>query len=304
MSVKFSVVYKDGTKESHTAVCFGVMESGFWETNHGHNEITRRNGLTPKDQKLIEFNTTHMPCDDWPGDSPKEKSRSFIKELNLIISEFKPLQGLVTTHPILGCVRVHVDGKRIEDVMMALFLIRNLCQYQTFVETYKFFRQKQLSPLFSAVMCHLVYKGAEDFEGNTDFFRVTLGEYNWFNPKTFGKFSLIRLMTAQKNQEFMYAQGLWGSILGYKRERGLDVSFGENRIPRKLTDLYCYPDDVPFSPNHQFKVEEGYFIIRNEEDDVFHYLTESTVDQLLEDANKVLLVNGVNVKDYPINFPE
>lgn len=310
MSVKFDVVYKDGFKLKQTSICFGVMEKGRWNEINGHSRMPRENH-DDCDQRFIQFYTNAYIHPmwaydegikrDWPqGDNNQEglnkASKRFIAEMKEIQKDMPFLQGLVTFHPLLHVARVHIKNHTVDQIMLALFLVRNMCHYSNNCFTYRWLRETyNMRPSLAVILCHQFSMDLGSF-GRNSFCPAILGEYNWINPQTFGKEGLLRFMTHTKETEFDYRQGLWKEDKGYRRDewfRRNDVYFDENMRGNnkywKMVAPFSIPEDESFS-EVLFKDPQYGFIMGDWNS---QNLNQSQVETYIRDVFNLLEVNNI-----------
>lgn len=310
MSVKFDVVYKDGFKLKQTSICFGVMEKGRWNEINGHRGMSPENHQD-SDQRFIQFYTNAFIHPmwahdegfkrDWPRDITERDahnlaSRNFINEMKELQKDMPFLQGLVTFHPLLHVARVHIKNHTVDQIMLALFLVRNLCHYSTNCFTYRWLRtEHNLRPLLAAILCHQFSLDLGTFDRKS-FVPAHLGEYNWINPQTFGKNALLRFMTHTKDTEFDYRQGLWKDDKGYRRDEWFQRNreyFDQNIRGTnkwwKMVAPFSIPGDEEIS-EVQDKSNEYGFIIGSWNDS---NIPESRIEKYISDVVNLLTENNI-----------
>lgn len=309
MSVKFDVVFKDGFKLKMTSICFGVMEKGRWGEINGYRGMSPENHQDA-DQRFIQFYTNFQVHPmwaseegykrDWPRDMSEREavnlaSKNFIAEMKEIQKDMPFLQGLVTFHPLLHVARVHIKNHTVDQIMLALFLVRNLCHYSNNCFTYRYLRtEHNLRPMLAAVLCHQFSLDLGSFNRKS-FVPTHLGEYNWINPQTFGKNALLRFMTHTKETDFEYKQGLWKQDKGYRRDEHFqrnreyfDQNIRGSNKWWKMVAPFSIPGDEPISEVQEKHNEYG-FIMGDwnrsslEESEIQRYITD--VVNLLESNN-------------------
>lgn len=311
MSVKFDVVFKDGFKLKTTSICFGVMEKGRWNEISGFRNMERE-GHSDSDQRFIQFYTNFQVHPmwaheeglkrDWPegmnGDtaSLNAASKRFLAEMKEIQKDMPFLQGLVTFHPLLHVARVHIKNHTVDQIMLALFLVRNLCHYSSNCFTYRWLREEyNLRPMLAAILAHQFSLDLGTFNRKS-FQPQSLGEYNWINPATFGKRALLRLMTHTKETEFDYRQGLWKDAKGYRRDGYFssngDMFDSELRSGHqywKMVAPFSLPNDEPICPGQTRYSDSGLVIGRGWDND----LSESEVRNYISGVISLLEENNI-----------
>lgn len=291
MSVKYDVVYKDGFKLKVTSVCFGKMEKTRWP------EMGSVGGREDNQQAFIQFYTDYQVHPMWYYDAPElkrdfpstengdelravrtEAGRKFCREMKELLADMPMLKGLVTIHPLLCVVRVHVKHHTADQVMLALFLFRNLCQYGNNAFTYRVMRAKGYRPRLAAILAHQLSTNQGSFNRNS-YSVMYLGEYNWINPQTFGKQAFLRLMNHTEDTEFDFCQPLWRNEKGYRRdshfkldrdgEKIFDPQYTEGDTDRsgrnkhaywKLVSALSIPADEPIAPEQYWDAYDGFFL--------------------------------------------
>lgn len=236
MSVKYDVVYKDGKKLSTVSVCFGKMESHRWSELASGSDGTALLRRPASDQAFIQFHTGYGIHPMWFKDSPeynrdwprqddgdydklyKIANRKYLEEMKELVKDLPMLKGLVTIHPLLGVVRVHVKRNKADEIMLALFLFRNLAHYGSNCYPYRYFRAAGYRPRIAAVMSHLIQMERGSTFNPWSICNQEVGEYNWCNPNTFGKQAFLRMVSQDDNTVFDFVQQEWREQYGYRRE--------------------------------------------------------------------------------------
>lgn len=310
MSVKFDVVYKDGFKLKMTSICFGVMEKNRWGEINGYRNMPSDNHQDA-DQRFIQFYTNAYIHPmwayeegikrDWPRGEDNQEGRNkaskiFINEMKELQKDMPFLQGLVTFHPLLHVARVHIKNHTVDQIMLALFLVRNMCHYSNNCFTYRWLRETyNMRPLLAAIMCHQFSMDLGSFNRNS-FSPACLGEYNWINPQTFGKDSLLRFMTHTKETEFDYRQGMWKDSKGYRRDDHFsrnDIMFdpdigGSNKY-WKMVAPFSIPGDEAINANQCKDRYSGMVIGRSWNDE----LRQSEVENYIAGVLELLAENNI-----------
>lgn len=248
MSVRYTLVFKDNETFTEDYICFGHMDSDqVWRLE---SESDRK----MVDVKRIEFHIdNYMNSCDWCGSSTKTLKAAkslYFKEMKELLNDIPMYKPFVKLQPRKCRVTVNVLNKPIDLVMSALFLFRNFSNYD-YIKTYRMFRDVyELRPLLSAALCHaFVVKSSWD---NSNTFQMrTLGEYNWFNPHTFGKFSLLNLMKHTSSDSFRWKQEPMNVVGCYLRDESFsedeDIFFEDDTscCYWKLTSPMCISGDEP-----------------------------------------------------------
>ncbi|AFC22079.1 hypothetical protein GAP52_085 [Cronobacter phage vB_CsaP_GAP52] len=310
MSVKFDVVYKDGFKLKTTSICFGVMEKGRWNEINGFRQMERE-GHADCDQRFIQFYTNFQVHPmwahdegikrDWPrGEDNQEgrnkASKKFLAEMKEIQKDLPFLQGLVTFHPLLHVARVHIKNHTVDQIMLALFLVRNLCHYSNNCFTYRWLRETHnLRPALAAVLCHQFSMDLGSFNRHS-WSPAILGEYNWINPQTFGKQALLRFMTQDKDTAFEYRQGMWKASKGYRRDEHFsrnddifDSEIGGSNRYWKMVAPFSIPGDEPINDNQYKDRYSGFVIGRSFNSE----LTQGEVENYIAGVKALLEENNI-----------
>lgn len=145
-------------------------------------------------------------------------------------------------------VRVLAGDVPVEKTMMALFLVRNMCAYDSWFNPYHLYLASGYSVQEAIIMVSLFTKYS-NMRGSY-YQKRHVGEYNFVNPLTFGAQAYENLCN---NSELNWIQGSWRTQRKYNRE----ATFRENFInfngqPRCLIDCLSVENDVLFiHPNNR-----------------------------------------------------
>ena len=269
MSVQYRVMFKDGKSFRAQGICFGKMGVNRWHEQRLINPDRPTQMFTPVEasnirerdghqQKYIDFEVeygiSHMwsaPMDTHSdGEYPEEFYRiesqqsrikymldtcgpNYFSEMKLLLEELPMYKSWVKVHPKLGVIRFHIGKRKADEVMLAMSLFRNLCNYGGFVTAYKEALHCGYTRRFAAIIAHFfnitVNKSA--FSGKVDKYYqpIRTGEYNWFSPDTIGSQGLINLLN-QNVDKFDYVQDTWKNQRGYYRDshfKSLEVVFDD-----------------------------------------------------------------------------
>lgn len=267
MSVQYRVMFKDGKSFRAQGICFGKMGASRWHEQRlinpdspnylsgfsaaVHNELIGRDG---HHQKYIDFEVEHGISNMWaaPADShgdgeyppeffeidnARERAEfmkktcgpNYFSEMKLLLKELPMYNSWVKVHPKLGVIRFHIGQRKADEVMLAMSLFRNLCNYGGFITAYKEMLHRGYTRLFSVIVAHFfnITVNKDVFNGKISVYyqpiRVT--EYNWFSPDTMGAQGLINLLN-QNVDKFDYVQDTWKNQRGYYR----DAHFTKNGV--------------------------------------------------------------------------
>lgn len=263
MSVNYSVVFKDGQKVSVSSVCFGRMGVDRWMEQAGSgNNAYRLLERPATEHAFISYDCvknlhpcwaydveTSLGSRDWPratdnqsgSDVTKAAAKKFLHHMKELLNDLPMMKGILSVHPLLGIVRVHTKAHTADQVMMALYLIRNLNQYSNLAISYRFFIKKGYRPRLAAILSHLIATevGNSNFgrEASTVSYNYGIGEYNWINPNTFGKQAFLNMMN-QNEEAFTWVQPLWSEAKGYRRDGYFSNAIGGNRNARIFDERY------------------------------------------------------------------
>lgn len=242
MSVRYSVVFKDGNRFSNESICFGVMGNARWHEqrpfsfsgSNVHSLLDRAGS----DHAFILYDSLHgihpiwcydqsdYSTRDWPSDvsrtdARKTANRNFLNMMKDLVEDLPMLAGLVTVHPLIGGIRVHIKDHTADQIMLALYLFRNLAQYGNFAMGYRWLLNKGYRPRFAAVVAHMVYidvmPGTFGRAPKAVIQNTQTGEYNWCSPDTLGRQGFLNLM-GQNLEAFQWKQHKWKDDKGYFRE--------------------------------------------------------------------------------------
>ncbi|QIN94886.1 hypothetical protein PQC36_gp108 [Proteus phage Vb_PmiP-P59] len=265
--MEYSIALKNGVKgKVSNAPCFGKMASSGWGgvRDRRHQEI-----LIGKDNKnlhsFIEFSIgdnisnisnwennlggfDFLSADDITFLSKKEKAeKNLIKHLKAIFDDLKIYQGCISVHPILKVVRAHIKNNKADKIITGLFLARNLTTCGTMSRMYNDMINWGYRPSFSAVVAHLLFSNVGAFSNSYSVQWV--GETNWISPLSFGKQSLIRLLSGDFTDD-AFVQEEWKDQGYYKRDDGFSGSLSRfNGRGRKLIDCLSVERDTHFLDN-------------------------------------------------------
>lgn len=356
MSVQYSVVFKDGNRFTNNAICFGVMGNNRWHeqrpvsaTTENRRELLDRPG---SEQAFIQFDTLHnihpiwyhdasnYSARDWPNSSDvnreearKIANKNFLNMMKDLLDDLPMLHGLVTIHPLVGAIRVHIKDHTADQIMLALYLFRNLCHYGNFAMGYRWLLASGYTPRFAAVVAHLVY--VDVTPGNfgrapTVVMQNTqTGEYNWCSPDTLGRQGFLNLMGQQLDQ-FNWKQHKWKDEKGYYRESWFsanqiyfderyegyiwDFQNGRRDVeaerqnwgdrtpvnPRKIwhmIDVFSVPGDVPIDESvQQWNSVVGFKFFLNDISYLQENLSQTQISQIVTTLASVCESNGIQAR--------
>lgn len=284
MSVNYSIVFKDGHKASCSSVCFGKMNVSRWTEQTPHTASTTGLIDRPADtHAFIAYDACKNihPMWGWdisehvskrelviPGDtngSIKIAGKKFLHLMKDLLEDLPMLKNILTVHPLLGVARVHIKEHASDEVMMALYLMRNLNQYSNFGTAYRYLLSQGYRPRFAAIMAHLMpleyTPGLFGRQGQMNVTNCEVGEYNWVNPNTLGRNAFLRLMRQDENEVYDFVLPKWKIARGYRR----DSHFSNNNIAfdprysnsssnryRKMVDCLSIPGDEPICDAHSW----------------------------------------------------
>lgn len=238
MAITYDLVYKNNRRIPISGPCFGgFSDEGSYPSHSIRSQFARSRGLenaemrelhrTPQDASFFQFYAE--PYSDYWKEGNEEKAvwqRRYFDEMKALIADIPWLEASV--HPLLGVIRVPVEGKPADKVMMTLFLVRNLAHYE-YATGYRYLRKMGMKPFAAAIFSSFWKKG----KGNTftpgTWYYNTVGEYNWLSPYTCGRESLRALVTAGADFN-PWVQGVWGDQGGYRRDRFWNGSAGHSNI--------------------------------------------------------------------------
>ena len=328
MSVNYSIVCKDGEKATVSSVCFGKMNVSRWHEQsaiNGNQQVLNRGSDThafisldckknihpfwihPVESDLVEREWTA-----YDGDRPtqiKNASLNFLRAMSVLLEDMPMLKGLVTVHPLLGLVRVYIKEHTADQIMAALYLFRNLNQYSNYAGSYRKMIQSGYRPRFAAIFAHMLPgEIGPSLMGRTGAFNVAnaqIGEYNWFNPNTFGKQAFLKLMT-QDGTEGNWKLQKWNTQAGYRRDNyfstnGImfDTRYGDHGCRLNywhMVDCLCIPGDEPLTLSHDWNNGRGFkfkHVGMNSDND---YIGSDLLEEILRDLEELCNDNSIQIR--------
>lgn len=355
MSVAYELVFKDGRKVATTGSCFG----GTSRPQFGFLSFTDNNRPS-ETHGVLNFNVDRSISYIWkhdgypanvaearipePGTSSYSSMsretralalRNFFKEAKLMLEDMPWLKRVVILHPISNIIRVKLKDVPADEVMSALFLFRNLANYDSYAATYLAHRRAGYRPRFCAILAHFFYQSSNAF-GAVSYSVLSLGEYNWFNPTTFGLRGFIQLMSADESTPFDFIQQPWTVQKGYRRDsyysgegpnylefeerfyyndpNNREWDFNERRLlsryqhtapqrvpaTRKLTDGLCFPNDEPICEFQYRHPRRGLMFHKTNPADPVTCLSNLTFNQMDEIVSSMVQVctdRGIRVTE-------
>lgn len=265
MAVTYDVVYKNNRRIPISGPCFGGFSDARSYPSHSirrafatsrglQNDEMRSMYDNPQDAAFIQFYAE--PQGEYWRDGNEEAQvwkRRYFDEMSALAKDIPWLDFSV--HPLLGVIRVPVEGKPADQIMMTLFLVRNLAHYD-YAIGYRELRGQGFKPMAAAIFSSFWKKS----KGNTftpgSWFYVTVGEYNWLSPWTFGKQALEQMLNADATFN-PWVQGIWSTQGCYRRDRyfqeqrsyfhnppGSENGDNPSRC-RRLIDCLSIPADEP-----------------------------------------------------------
>lgn len=228
MAITYDVVYKNNRRIPITGPCFGgFSEEGSFPSSSIRRSYATSRGLTmdemrqlhrtPQDARFFQF-YGEVNSEFWKEktrDTAEICARRYYEEMKLLVADIPWMDASV--HPLLGVIRIPVKDKPADQVMMTLFLMRNLAHYE-YATGYRYLRKMGMRPYAAAIFSSFWKKGLGNTFTAGTWFYTTVGEYNWLSPFTFGRESLRALLTADETFNPWF-QGLWGEQGGYRRDR-------------------------------------------------------------------------------------
>lgn len=262
MAITYDVVYKNNRRIPLSGPCFGAFsDSGYPSSSIRHGYANQR-GLTSEELRGLhaDFQNTSFfqfyptPSEYWkdPEDtSVKDREVRFYNEMKALVADIPWMKASI--HPLLGVIRVTVVGKPADQVMMTLFLMRNLAHYE-YAIGYRYLRSVGFKPFAAAIFSSLWKRGEGTvLRPNSNWAYTTVGEYNWVSPATFGTQSLHQLVNSDETFN-PWVQELWSQVGHYRRDRWFQTNSVRFTTPgggmsyRKLIDCLSVENDTPIFP--------------------------------------------------------
>lgn len=287
MGVTYDLVYKNNRRIPITGPCFGgFSEEGSYPGHSIRQAFARQRRLegpemrelyrNPQDAMFFQFYAEPYG-DYWKDGSSESKAtyqRRYYDEMKALVADIPWMDASV--HPLLGVIRVPVVGKPADQVMMTLFLMRNLAHYE-YATGYRYLRNMGMRPFAAAIFSSFWKKSKGNTFTSGTWYYNSVGEYNWLSPYTFGRESLRALVTSDESYN-PWVQGIWGSQGGYRRDRYWNGNSGSGNIQyfnpeldsqgrptnanvdnpshyRRLIDCMSVKGDVPMFSNVQARFE-------------------------------------------------
>lgn len=327
MSVNYSIVCKDGQKATVSSVCFGKMNVNRWFEQSAmagtSQDVISRGG---EEHAFIALNCSVNihPC--WFQDMSEENTlrefpegqgvegrkiacRNFLGAMKDLLADLPMLKGILTVHPLLGVVRVYIKEHQADEIMEALYLVRNLNQYSSYGSAYRKAIRNGYRPRFAAILAHMLPGEHQPGSfGRVPEFKVTnatIGEYNWFNPNTFGKQSFLNLMK-QDLESFSWKLHKWKDSPGYRRD-GYFVNEGvifDDRYNSSMglkywhmVDCLCVPGDEPIlEEDHDWNSSRGFKFKSDGMSSDSDYLSDSFYEQVLTGLEALCNEHSISIR--------
>lgn len=276
MGVSYDIITKDHNKVCKDDICFGAMNCFPW-SGQNVNPNTRQNTeatrgvvdrMTTADMKIIQYLPSGMfkgaywshpegkPTRDVvqnEGESnPEALARArkrYFSEMKAIVEDMPILKNILTIHPVLDVCRAHIKDHPADKVILSVFLMRNLAQYD-YIHTYNLLRSNGYRPRVAAIFSQFFrYQKGNGITRDA----ITVyqqSESSWIRCELFGKNAAIRLLK-QEDDSFWIQHPWVEQSCGYMRDSHLsraDQVFDSalcNRLhKRTLNSAVCIPGDV------------------------------------------------------------
>lgn len=262
--MEYSIALKTGVKgHVPSAPCFGKMASSGWG---GVRDQRHPGTIVGNDNKnlhsFIEFsisaninnpsiwennvgNFNFIKEEEMTSLNKRERAeKNVIKHLQAIFDDLKIYNGCISVHPILKVVRAHVKDNKADKIITGLFLARNLTTGSTISRMYTDMIGWGYRPSFSAIVAHLLHSNVGAF--SRSYSVQWVGETNWVSPASFGKRSLLRMMSGGF-QDDCFVQEEWKNQGYYRRDDGFGRRLSRfNGRGRKLIDCLSVENDTHF----------------------------------------------------------
>ncbi len=316
MGVCYDIITKDNMKICKSDICFGAMNCFPWRDG-SLNETIRQNtretnnrvgSVTTADMKILQYLPANnfkwqywshpdgLPTRDFvrlegyetPEDGRKRALKAYFKAMQEIVEDMPILKDCVTVHPILSLTRTHIKNFAADKVILSMFLMRNLAQYD-YIHTYLFLRNQGYRPRVAAIFSQ-VFRYQKGNAISPSVIEVySQSESSWIRASLFGRNAAIRLL--RQEDESFWTQDPWvQQSCGYKRdshlrreERMFDSSLSSGLRYRTLNSAACIPGDVsmPWKGDSEPSTEQGFrtYMASGTEAELI-----SCIDQLIEAA--------------------
>lgn len=245
MGIKFNPKFSDGSRMEVNDFCFRELGkstmSRYYQVNDQRDVVARYS------DKQIDLSTVHwFPMKSTETDGPENYSeQSCLKLMKEVINAVPFARTVLKAeiHPVEKTVVVSAlaGDNPCDKTITALFLVRNVFYLDDSNELYNKCRESGLS-VMASLLIGLNFTIARGFGGVVKIYKKTIGEYNLFNPHTFGKQGLINFITHGEDWN-PWRQGSWKQQRFYKREYHLELGDRLLDFDGDLTDpsiLDCF----------------------------------------------------------------
>ena len=282
MAVVYDIIYSDNRRILAHGGCFGGMNSGRW--SHwmlDYSRFGQRSGVTGQDNtnaaqqsfnEIIRDSTDRnnpikpvaiqfypqISAGMWGVSSPHGSTLpakdAYFAAMADLVPQIEWLKGVVSLHPEFGVIRIHLGDRPADHIMTALFLMRNLAQYNFGNSYQQLINEFNMNVVPAVYLAHLI-----DYQPRTPFTPaswqlVRPGEYNLQHPTAFGQQALRNVLTADENFH-PWRQNSFVSQMGYLRDSTINGVFDpqapSTRRSRTLSTILCVPRDEIILPDTQ-----------------------------------------------------
>lgn len=321
MAVIYDVIFNDNRRIIAHGGCFGAMNAGQWSNwMIDYDRFGQRSGVTGTEnrhQASVYFNqliddyrnsasdvkpvaiqfypqpSAGMWGSSAPHGSTLTPREAYFAAMAELVPQIAWLDGVVSLHPEFNVVRIHLGDRPADHIMTALFLMRNLAQYNFGHSYQRLINHYNMNAVPAVYLAHLV-----DYQPRTPFTReswnvVRPGEYNLQHPGAFGRQALRNVLRADESFD-PWRQLAFVTQLGYLRDLTLDQVFSRTgpraHRARTLSMTLCIPEDEVILPDTQDA--DGYISVNSDSYNPF-LLTEEHLQRCIDAYAEVCRSAGV-----------
>ncbi|MGL5565084.1 MAG: hypothetical protein ACRDC4_05065 [Plesiomonas sp.] len=236
MGVSYNVNFLgEKTKLALNGGCFGTLNEGEFDRWDVDNEVPEdfinKVNRGEKNHGSVRFFVRVNR--HWRG-----IEFNFWNEMQSIIDSVPWMKDIIILRPSKEIADVITVGRTADQVALALMTVRNIGQNDGFVWPYLEARRRGLTPAQAYVMSGSFWF-ARGLNGGVTVYRSGIGEYNNFDPHTFGRRALAQLLGPVEN--IVWSLGTWQSLNGYRRDAEIQEEdlFEGKRNPAGVRRFAC-----------------------------------------------------------------
>ncbi|UIW10514.1 hypothetical protein PQC38_gp038 [Aeromonas phage BUCT695] len=259
MSVSYDVVTSDGQKHHQPrAVCFGRMNKTYhWEfgsiDNYQASEHVHLNFLPRDNMHPTWLNEDEPIRREWPRNgTPTEKlqaCQNYIREMKLLVEDLPFIKDFVSVHPIGNLIRFKFTDLPADQIVTAMFMLRNISNYSDVAYAYRKFRSMGYRPSF-CMMMSTAFKMTINAFGSQSYSRGYHSESAWMVPQLVGREGWTNILLGNIDQ-IHFTQRPWTVQRGYRRDSDLSRSGRADGWPAMMIDCYNEVDETGMTPTIQ-----------------------------------------------------